>query len=94
MATDSSDGHLPALSKGSADKPLRILISWSPSSSGTEALDCAAWLSRTAEIQVRVISTVFQPWTTTSFTKLGGKYKKWFKAVSYTHLTLPTTPYV
>ena len=80
MATDSSDGHLPALNKGSADKPLRILISWSPSSSGTEALDCAAWLSRTAATQVRVISTVFQPWTTTSLTKLGGKYKKWFKA--------------
>jgi len=79
MATDISDGHLPALSKGSAEKPLRILISWSPASSGTEALECAAWLSRTADIQVRVISTVFQPWTTTSLSKLGGKYKKWFK---------------
>lgn len=31
-------------------------------------------------IQVRVVSTLFQPWGSTSLSKLGGKYKKWFKA--------------
>ncbi|MCG7233794.1 MULTISPECIES: universal stress protein [Corynebacterium] len=79
MGKKSNQPLLPTLHKGSAKEPLRILISWSPSSSGTEPLDFAAWLSRTAVIEVRVISTVFQPWTTTSLSKLGGKYKKWFK---------------
>ena len=72
MGKKSHQPLLPTLHKGSAEEPLRILISWSPSSSGTEPLEFAAWLSRTAVIEVRVISTVFKPWTTACLSKLGG----------------------
>ena len=68
-----------ALEERAAPDVIRILIAWSPSSTGTEAIQYAAWLAKTAHVQVRVISTITQPWTTTSLTKLGGKYKKWFK---------------
>lgn len=68
-----------ALEERAAPDVIRILIAWSPSSTGTEAIQYAAWLAKTAQVQVRVISTITQPWTTTSLTKLGGKYKKWFK---------------
>lgn len=40
-------------------------------------LDYAAWLSRTADLQVRVVSTFVRPWPSSSIAKLGGKYKKW-----------------
>lgn len=58
---------------------VRILVSWTPGHSGPEALEYAAWLSESSPIQVRVISTFIQPWHSMSLSKLGGKYKKWFK---------------
>ena len=71
------------MSKKSADihrrDAVRILVSWTPGHSGPEALEYAAWLSQSSPAQVRVISTFIQPWHSTSLSKLGGKYKKWFK---------------
>ncbi|OFP30931.1 universal stress protein [Corynebacterium sp. HMSC068G04] len=60
--------------------PLRVLVSWSPSSTGTEAIEFAAWLARSTPVQIRVVSTISQPFTVTSLSKLSGSYKKWFKA--------------
>lgn len=65
--------------KDDACEPIRILVSWSPSYAGTEAIEYAAWLARTAPVSIRVVSTFVQPWHSTSLHKLGGKYKKWFK---------------
>ncbi|WP_408932342.1 universal stress protein [Corynebacterium sp. YSMAA1_1_D6] len=59
--------------------PIRILVSWSPSSAGTEAIDFAAWLARTTAVKIRVVSTISQPFTVTSLSKLTGSYKMWFK---------------
>lgn len=59
--------------------PVRILVSWSPKSAGTEAIDFAAWIARTTPAHIRVVSTISQPLTVTSLSKLSGSYKKWFK---------------
>lgn len=59
--------------------PLRVLVSWSPSSTGTEAIEFAAWLARSTPVQIRVVSTISQPFTVTSLSKLSGSYKQWFK---------------
>ncbi|QPK79073.1 universal stress protein [Corynebacterium lizhenjunii] len=80
--------------KADPELPLRILVSWTPgtpSATGSdagashkaaraEAIDYAAWLGRTTPIHLQVLSTFIQPWSTTSLSKLGGKYKKWFRA--------------
>ncbi|MDY5839166.1 MAG: universal stress protein [Corynebacterium camporealensis] len=75
MAKDSSSSQL----NGDNDRPVRLLVCWSPQSTGTEVLEFAAWLHKTQPVQVRVASTLYQPWATTSLSKLGGKYKKWYK---------------
>lgn len=62
----------------SVEGPLRILVAWNPDSSSTEALSFAAWLGRTADVRVRAVTTFLRPWPTTSLSKLGGKYGKWF----------------
>lgn len=59
--------------------PVRVLVAWSPSATGSEAIASAAWLSRTTHVQVRCISTLLRPWPSPSMSKLGSKYKKWFK---------------
>ena len=60
----------------------RILISWTPASSGTEPIQYAAWLARTTDIEVRVVSAFVQPWHEVSLQKLGGKYNEWFEQES------------
>ena len=70
-----SEASLPS---GVPSTPIRILVSWSPSSAGTEAIDFAAWLARTTAVKIRVVSTISQPFTVTSLSKLTGSYKKWF----------------
>lgn len=80
MAKKNTDTAPAFLLQKDPGAPIRILVSWSPHSTGNEAIEFAAWLGRTMPIQVRVVSTLFQPWGSTSFSKLGGKYKKWFKA--------------
>lgn len=60
-------------------EPIRILVSWSPSSAGTEAIEFAAWIARSTPVQIRVVSTISQPLTVTSLSRLSGSYKKWFK---------------
>lgn len=57
----------------------RILVAWSPAATGTEAIDVAAWLARTIDIELRVVTTLLRPWRGPSIAKMGGKYKKWFK---------------
>lgn len=57
----------------------RILVAWRPDSPGTEALEFAAWLSRTTDVQIRVVSTFLRPWPSASFSRLGGKYRKSFQ---------------
>ena len=61
-----------------AKDPVRILISWSPSSTGTEAIDFAAWLARSTNVRIRVVSTLSVPLATTALKKHGNKFKKWF----------------
>ena len=61
------------------DAPARILVAWRPDSPGTESIEFAAWLSRTTDAQIRVVSTLTRPWPASSFSRLGGKYGKWFR---------------
>lgn len=61
------------------DAPARILVAWRPGSQGTEAIDFAAWLSRTIDVQIRVVSTFLRPWPSASLGRLGGKYHKWLQ---------------
>ncbi|NLF90229.1 MAG: universal stress protein [Corynebacterium marinum] len=61
------------------DAPARILVAWRPGSPGTEAIDLAAWLSRTVDVQIRVVSTFLRPWPAAPLGRLGGKYRKWFQ---------------
>lgn len=58
--------------------PLRILVALRPNESGAEAIRFAAWLARTTTIQVRVATVFIRPWPSTSLSKLGGKYRKWY----------------
>ncbi|RNE48079.1 universal stress protein [Corynebacterium alimapuense] len=62
----------------SLSTPLRVLVAWRPDSPGPEALEFAAWLSRTTDVRIRVVSTFVRPWPATSLSKLGGKYQRWF----------------
>lgn len=62
-----------------AKESMRVLVAWSPSAAGTEALEFAAWLARTTDIKVRCATTLLRPWPSTSIAKLGHKYKKWIK---------------
>lgn len=60
-----------------AASPIRVLVAWRPESSGTEALEFAAWLSRTTDVRVRVVTTFLRPWPASPRNKRGGKYRKW-----------------
>ncbi|ANE05117.1 universal stress protein [Corynebacterium crudilactis] len=68
-------------------QPLRVLISCRPEETSDRkrneqndaAFEFAAWLARTSDINVRGITTFIRPWPSTSISKLGGKYHKWFK---------------
>lgn len=65
---------------------LRVLVSCRPEDSpdgnpgeqNDSVFEFAAWLSRTADINIRAITTFIRPWPSSSISKLGGKYKKWF----------------
>lgn len=59
--------------------PIRVLVAWRPDSRGTEAIELAAWLARTTDVRVRAVTTFLRPWPSTSLSKLGGKYRKWFE---------------
>lgn len=61
------------------EAPPRILVAWRPGSRGTEAIELAAWLSRTTDVRIRVASTFLRPWPAASLGRLGGKYRKWFR---------------
>ncbi|MDN6460398.1 MAG: universal stress protein, partial [Corynebacterium flavescens] len=69
MAKKNTDTAPAFLLQKDPGAPIRILVSWSPHSTGNEAIEFAAWLGRTMPIQVRVVSTLFQPWGSTSFSK-------------------------
>ncbi|GGG72839.1 universal stress protein [Corynebacterium pelargi] len=60
-------------------QPARVLVAWSPSATGAEAIASAAWLARTANVEVQCVTTFLRPWPSPSVSKLGSKYKKWFK---------------
>ncbi|AGF73697.1 universal stress protein [Corynebacterium halotolerans] len=59
--------------------PIRVLVAWRPDSRGTEAIEFAAWLARTTDVRVRAVTTLLRPWPSTSLSKLGGKYRKWYE---------------
>ncbi|MFP7365458.1 universal stress protein [Corynebacterium callunae] len=69
------------------NEPLRVLVSCRPeetpggtsSNPNDSVFEFAAWLARTSEINVRGITTFIRPWPSSSISKLGGKYHKWFK---------------
>ncbi|MDH4658089.1 universal stress protein [Corynebacterium pyruviciproducens] len=56
------------------ETPLRLLVAWHPNASGNEALEFAAWLSRTTPTIVRTATIVVRPWLALS--KLTSKYEK------------------
>lgn len=68
-------------------QPLRVLISCRPeensggkrSEQNDAVFEFAAWLARTSDINVRGITTFIRPWPSSSISKLGGKYHKWYK---------------
>ncbi len=68
------------------NQPLRVLVSCRPEESpdgnpgeqNDSVFEFAAWLSRTTDINVRGLTTFIRPWPSSSISKLGGKYKKWF----------------
>lgn len=55
----------------------RILVAWSPVNSGSEAIDVAAWIARTTDVRIRVVTTLLRPWPGPSIAKMGKKYQKW-----------------
>lgn len=59
--------------------PLRILVHWEPGARGDAALAGVAWLARTTNIKVQCITTFLRPWAAPKVSKIGSKYKKWFK---------------
>ncbi|MDO4928189.1 MAG: universal stress protein [Corynebacterium sp.] len=59
--------------------PLKILVHWAPGDQGEDALTAAAWLGRTTNIQLQCITTLLRPWAAPKVSKIGKKYKKWFK---------------
>ncbi|MBC3186534.1 universal stress protein [Corynebacterium sp. zg-331] len=63
---------------GTPPDPWRLLVEWHPDSPRTDSLDVAAWLARTTEVRIRVVTTFLRPWPATSLQKLGGKYHAWF----------------
>ncbi|MDY3128230.1 MAG: universal stress protein [Corynebacterium sp.] len=78
MAKKSLHSHSHSLREAPA-QPLRVLVSWTPATGGSEAIQLAAWLAKITPVKVRVVTTFAQPWHEVSLQKLGGKYKKWFK---------------
>lgn len=66
---------------------LRVLVSCRPENTpdgdpgeqNDAVFEFAAWLARTADIKVRSVTTFIRPWPSSSISKLGGKYKKWFQ---------------
>ena len=66
---------------------LRVLVSCrpendpdgNPGEQNAAVFEFAAWLSRTTDIRVRGVTTFTRPWPSSSVSKLGGKYKKWFQ---------------
>lgn len=74
-----SDSSKKSSATGFAHDPVRVLVAWTPNSTGSAALDCAAWLSRTTNVEVRCVTTFLRPWPSRTGKKIGTKYKKWFK---------------
>ncbi|AHI23890.1 universal stress protein [Corynebacterium vitaeruminis] len=70
-STDDSPDH--------AADPIHVLVVWSPNEGGNEAIQVAAWLARTTPVEIRCVTTFLRPWPSPSISKLGDKYKRWFK---------------
>lgn len=77
---------------------LRVLVSCRPEESpggkagkqNESVFEFAAWLARTTDVRVRGVTTFVRPWPSSSISKLGGKYQKWFHNLS-TYYTERTT---
>ncbi|WP_080792029.1 universal stress protein [Corynebacterium pacaense] len=75
------------------NSPLRVLVSCRPedttsggkAAANEEVFEFAAWLARSTDIRVRGITTFVRPWPSSSISKLGGKYHKWFKNLDETY---------
>lgn len=65
-----------------AHSPARILVAWSPTVAGTEAIEFAAWFARTTAVEIQCVTTLLRPWPAPAITKMGEKYRKWFKKES------------
>ncbi|WPF68590.1 universal stress protein [Corynebacterium sp. 21KM1197] len=73
----STDSPKSAAQDTPSRGPQRILVAWRPDAPRTDSIEFAAWLARTADVQIRVVTTFLRPWPTTSLQKLGGKYRTW-----------------
>lgn len=50
--------------------PLRVMVAWRPGKTGTEAINYAAWLARTCEVRIRVVTVLSRGWPLTSLARL------------------------
>ncbi|WP_295626394.1 universal stress protein [uncultured Corynebacterium sp.] len=50
--------------------PLRIVVAWRPGRNGAEAMSAAAWLARTCEVRIRVVTVLSRGWPLTSLARL------------------------
>ncbi len=64
---------------------LRILIAWEPHTSGPEAIEVAAWLSRSTPTTLRCVTTIARPWLAPA------PSKKWLKSEKKRYLKSVTT---
>lgn len=50
--------------------PLRVVVAWRPGKTGAEAIAYAAWLARTCDIRLRIVTVLSREWPLTSLARL------------------------
>ncbi|RAV31459.1 universal stress protein [Corynebacterium heidelbergense] len=64
------------------DGPLRILMTWSPDSSGDETAQFAAWLARTQPVEIRTATVISRAWSNQPNAQQRKEYNKWLQLES------------
>ncbi|MDK8511530.1 universal stress protein [Corynebacterium bovis] len=63
-------------------RPLRILVTWRPESTGTECADYAAWLARTQPVVVRTVTVISRVWSPQPNGRTNSDFERWLAAES------------
>ncbi|MFE1513630.1 universal stress protein [Corynebacterium bovis] len=63
-------------------RPLRILVTWRPESTGTECADYAAWLARTQPVVVRTVTVISRVWSPQPNGRTNSDFERWLTAES------------